>query len=274
MWLRLSSTTPGGGTSLNLLATPIRQWQGLARRDHRPWPLPRKPWIQGQSWQRLLFVHYRLEPEALSPLLGPGLFLQTFDGSAWLGVTPFRVTGLRLEGTPPLPGLSSFPELNVRTYVTDGTRPGIWFFSLDAGSQLAVRAARRFYHLPNYPARMHLNVDEERVSLRSERLGSRYRACFAANYRPVGSVAVAAPGTLESFLIERYCLYTHDGSALRRAEIHHPAWCLQPAAADVEHQGILPGGIGGLDPPLFHYAHEQHVLVWAPEVVPTPSNRQ
>ena len=256
-----------------LLATPLRQLAGLAVRDHRPWPLPRKPWIQGQSWQQLLFVHYRFEPGSLQEQVAEGLRVETFDGSAWLGITPFNLTGLRLALTPPLPGLSSFPELNVRTYVTDGARPGIWFFSLDAGSRLAVRAARRFYDLPYFHARMQLQTEADGVRLRSERLLSRDRARFIATYRPIGPGTVPAPGTLESFLVERYCLYAHDGTSLRRAEIHHPPWCLQPAAAEFEHEGLLPAGIGTVDDaePLLHFAREQHVLVWGPEVVHGPA---
>src|SRR5688572_23068397 len=110
---------------------------GLQRRaleevEHRPWPLPARPWLMGQTWHHLLFAHWRADPSTIDRLLPPPLVAQRRDGSAWLGITPFMVAGLRLRGTPPVPWLSWFPELNLRTYVEVNGKPGISFFSLDA----------------------------------------------------------------------------------------------------------------------------------------------
>src|SRR3954453_16381426 len=139
---------------LELFATPARQSAALREVEHRPWPLPAAPWAMGQTWEHLLFAHWRVDPEELRRLLPEGLELDTHDGEAWLGITPFRLTGLRLRGTLPLPRLSAFHELNVRTYVVADGKPGIWFFSLDADHRLAVLGARRLYRLPYHRARM------------------------------------------------------------------------------------------------------------------------
>jgi uncharacterized protein len=136
------------------LQTPARQASTLEETAHRPWPVPPGYWVQGQTWDHLLFAHWRVDEEQLRAIVPPQLPIDTFDGSAWLGVTPFRVSGLRVRGTLPVPVLSTFLELNTRTYVTLDGKPGIYFFSLDCESQLAVEAARRTYRLPYYRARM------------------------------------------------------------------------------------------------------------------------
>jgi len=150
------------GDAAELLVGPVglvanevpSQRAGLAETAHRPWPLPARPWLMGQTWYSLLFAHWAVTPEALRPLIPQPLELDLRDGQAWLGVTPFVVGGLRLRGTPPLPWLSRFPELNVRTYVDYGSHPGIYFFSLDAARLAAVAAARRAYRLPYFHAAM------------------------------------------------------------------------------------------------------------------------
>src|SRR4051794_13378971 len=133
-----------------------RQGTSLERVDHRPWPLPAGRWLMGQSWLDLLFMHWRVPEAALRRFVPDRLTIETYEGEAWIGVTPFELRGLRLHGTIPLPGLSAFPELNVRTYVTDGRKSGIWFFSLDAAHAAAVAAARRFYRLPYHRASMQI----------------------------------------------------------------------------------------------------------------------
>ncbi len=242
---------------IDFLEAPARQAAAVEETAHRPWPLPDEPWVQAQTWEELCFLHWRVEAEALRALLPEPLELETHEGSAWLGITPFRLTALRLRGVPPLPGLSTFPELNVRTYVSHGGRPGIWFFSLDAGSRLAVEAATRLYRLPYRHARMAVERHAGFVRYESSRPG----AVFSARYRGEGDFLVAGPGSLERFLTERYCLYTHDGEALRRAEIHHPPWQLQPAEIALELNTMSPVALPD-EEPLAHYAARQDVLVW------------
>jgi uncharacterized protein YqjF (DUF2071 family) len=208
----------------------------------------------GQTWQNLLFAHWRVPHDLLRPHVPERLELEQHDGSAWIGLTPFRIAGLRLRGALPLPLLSSFHELNCRTYVRAGDRPGIWFFSLDASSRAAVAAARRTYRLPYRYARIDATADSFRADV--DGAGS-----FHARYHGVGMPAPAEPGTLEHFLVERYCLYAAEGAI--RAEIHHAPWPLQRAEAEVEQRGIAPVELEG--EPICHYARRLDVLIWSPE---------
>src|SRR6478672_7073680 len=138
--------------TISFLDGAVRQAHVVDATDHRPWPLPETPWTSAQSWVDLGFLHWRAGPDQLRKLLPGSVELETFDGSAWLGVVPFVLTDLRLRGLPPVPRYSTFPELNVRTYVTRGDRPGIWFFSLDAASRLFVEAANTCTTSPRGPA--------------------------------------------------------------------------------------------------------------------------
>jgi uncharacterized protein len=230
------------------------QARSLRETEHRPYPHPRRPWTMGQTWQHLLFAHWRVPHDLLRPHVPERLELEEHDGSAWIGLTPFRVKGLRLRGVPPLPLASSFDELNCRTYVRLGDRPGIWFFSLDASSRAAVAAARRTYRLPYRHAR--IDATGDRFGAETEGGGS-----FRARYHGVGMPAAAEPGTLEHFLTERYCLYADDGRM--RAEIHHAPWPLQSAQAEVEHNGISPVELDG--EPICHVAQRLDVVIWSLE---------
>ncbi len=235
--------------------------------EHRPWPLPSGPWLMFQSWRTLLFAHWAVPAAHLQAVVPAELTLEEFEGRAWVGLTPFRLTDLRPRGVPALPRLSTFPEMNLRTYVRVGDRPGIFFFSLDAGSRLAVLGARAFYRLPYRRADMSVGSDNGWITYRSRRR-SGPEAEFVGRYRPVGEAFEAEPETLEHFLTERYALYTvlNDGSVLR-GEIHHAPWTLRPAEAEIERNTVagahgieLPG-----EAPLLHFAARQDTLVWPPE---------
>ena len=217
----------------------------------------------GQTWADLLFMHWRVPQAALRGLVPGGLELDTYDGHAWLGVTPFRITGLRLRGTLPVPGLSSFPELNVRTYVTHAGRPGIFFLSLDAASGPAVAAARRFYRLPYFRAQMSVVQKGSQVDFSSVRTEpGAFPRSLRAVYEPAGVAAEASRGTLEHFLTERYCLYTVDGTRLYRAEIHHGPWTLQPAEVQLAENTMPPRSLALSGAPLAHFSRRQDVVIW------------
>ena len=241
---------------------------GLQEAAHRPWPLPAGPWVMAQSWHDLLFAHWPVEAAALRPLVPSDLQIDTFDGRAWLAVVPFRMSGVRLRGIPPVPWLSAFPELNVRTYVTGGEKPGVWFFSLDAGNPLAVAIARAWFHLPYFKARMSCEDREGWIHYHSERT---HRGApvglLQARYRPVAEVVSAQPGTLEHFLTERYCLYTTDGRGrIIRGDIHHQPWPLQRAEAEFARNSMTESlAISLTSPPLLHFARRQDVVVWPPK---------
>jgi uncharacterized protein YqjF (DUF2071 family) len=228
----------------------LAQASSLEETEHRPWPVRAEPWVMGQSWRDLLFAHWRVPVETLRPHVPARLVLEEFDGSAWIGVTPFTVSGLRLRGLPPLPFLSRFEELNCRTYVRVGDRPGIWFFTLDASSRLMVEAARRTYRLPYRYARM-------RRTPRFESRRGRDVSVDAA-WQPRGPAFAAEPGSLEYFLTERYCLYADEGRA--RADIHHRPWPLQAAEAELDLRNFAPVPLEG--EPLLHHAARQDVVVW------------
>jgi uncharacterized protein YqjF (DUF2071 family) len=235
---------------------------------HRPWPLPEGPWVMAQSWHDLLFAHWPVDPTALRTLLPPQLHIDTFEGRAWVAVVPFRMTSVRLRGTPAVPWFSAFPELNVRTYVTYCGKPGVWFFSLDASNSLAVAIARAWFHLPYFRARMSCADREGWIHYQSERI---HRGAPAAKlkgrYRAVGESFSPHRGTLEHFLTERYCLYTTDGRGqIIRGEIHHPPWPLQCAEAEFGQNSMTESlGIALESRPILHFARRQDVLVWPPQ---------
>lgn len=214
-----------------------------------------------QTWDDLLFAHWRVPAEDVARLVPQGLEVDQHDGSAWIGLTPFVISGFRLRGMLPLPRLSTFPELNVRTYVTAGERPGIWFFSLDAASRLAVEGARRAYKLPYFHARMAARRRADRIEYSSDRLDASGKS-FLGTYRGDGDVFVAERDSLEWFLTERYCLYAVDGGRLLRADIQHPPWQLQDAELTLEHASMAPAALRLDGPPLCHFARRQDVLIW------------
>jgi uncharacterized protein YqjF (DUF2071 family) len=238
----------------------------LTRSSHRPWPLPAENWRWRQSWLDLLFLHWPVPAAALRPLVPAALELQERDGTAWLGLVPFRMEGVMRRPWPDLPWVSAFPELNVRTYVTLGNKPGVWFLSLDATNALAVWAARRFFHLPYHRARMSVARDADGYHYSSSRPG----ADFVATYAPTSEPYEAAPGSLEHWLTERYCLYARapDGS-LWRNDVHHHPWPLQAARASIEQNGMFSvHGIHVSGPPaLLHFSRRLDVVVWSSERV-------
>ena len=239
---------------------------------HRPWPLPCGPWIMKQEWHDLLFAHWAVPAEALRPVIPPGLEIDTFGGRAWLGVAPFRMAGVRMRGTPAIPGFSRFPELNVRTYVVRDGKPGVWFFSLDAANAIAVWGARTFFHLPYFLAEMSCAEESGWIRYESRRKGrGGSPASMRARYRAIGEMFHPQPGSIEHFLTERYCLYTADGKRrIIRCEIHHPPWPLQLAQAAIEENTMAAGAgitIAELKPELLHFSRQQEVVVWAQQVL-------
>jgi uncharacterized protein YqjF (DUF2071 family) len=238
----------------------------LRETAHRPWPMPASPWIMTQTWHDLLFAHWPVEARLLASRIPPGLDLDLFEGQAWLGIVPFRMTNVAPRGVPALPWLSAFPELNVRTYVRVEDRPGVYFLSLDAANPLAVLVARALFHLPYHRAAMHVEPRGTAIHYTSRRTtGGGPPAELVATYAPVAPGSRARPGSLEAFLTERYCLYTVDRwSRASRLEIHHPPWSLAPAQA---HIGVntMADALGLRLPPLLpllHFSKRQDMVAW------------
>ena len=246
-----------------MLDIAVRQRDALRETDHRPWPLPTGRWLVAQTWEDGVFAHWPADAEAVQALLPDGLEVDRHDGSAWLGVHAFRVECVRLHGALPVPWISSFPQLNVRTYVRAGKRPGLWFFSLDTPSLLAAQTARRVYRLPWRTCRLEIGERAAGLEVSATRSGGK---AFVARVSPRGTAEPADAGTLEHFLLERYCLYARNGGRLQRAELHHRPWEVQPALGTVDLNTIAPPGLVLEDePPLLHVARLQDVLAWSLE---------
>lgn len=244
--------------------------------QHRPWPLPRRPWAMSMVWKDLAFLHWAVDPAALAPRIPDGLTLDVRGGQAWVGVVPFAMEAVCPRWTPRIPPLSDFLELNLRTYVTCQQKPGVFFFSLDAASWLGVRVARRGFHLPYFDARMQCEQDSDSILYRSRRT---HRGCvaagFQARYEPTGAPFPSVPGSLEHWLTERYCLYASSPSGrLFRGDIHHAPWPLQQARCEVMENTLgEPFGIALPGPPaLAHFARHLPVRAWLLEAVAAPTH--
>lgn len=222
-----------------------------------------------QVWHDLLFMHWPLPMEQLRPLIPAELEIESHEGSAWIGVVPFHMSGIRAHWMPAIPGTSAFPELNVRTYVTAGGKAGVWFFSLDAANSLAVAGARRFFHLPYFRARMQVKKGSQGgIEYECHRTHRNAPAAdFRGFYRPVGYTFLAERGSLEYFLVERYCLYAWAKGRIFRGEIDHDPWPLQLAEAEVDANTMAAGhGISlPATKPVLHFVRRQEVKVWAVE---------
>ncbi len=242
-----------------------------------------------QNWGKLLFMHWPIDANALRPLIPAKLSIDTFDGSAWIGVVPFTMWGIRASFLPPVPGTSAFHELNVRTYVHFNGIPGVWFFSLDAAHSLAVWGARTFYHLPYFNAEMRLEQSGKHVdysSVRREdmtyakffdadrsgfaadfesgRFGNLPPARFDGGWNIGEPLLEAEPGSVEFFLTERYCLYAYHSDRIYRSRIYHEPWPLRTATIEkyestmIESLGLAtPEG-----PPVLHYTESIAVDIW------------
>lgn len=184
-----------------------------------------------QRWEQLIFLHWRWDAAEIQRTLPPGLFVDTFHGDAWLAIVPFYMRGIRPRFCPPVPGISDFLEMNVRTYVHDERgRPGVWFYSLDCNQPLAVWTARTFFHLPYQHARMRAPVAGHWIDYtchrRAEPTASRYR------YQVSDQTHLAEPGSLEFFLAERYLLFSQTPNGIRCGQVHHTPYPLADVKLD------------------------------------------
>ncbi len=232
----------------------------MENRTDRTWPLPRRPWVMQMTWSELLFAHWTIQPELVAKLLPTGVTLDTRDGEAWVGVVPFRMSGVTTRLCPPIPHLSRFLELNVRTYVTVGGKPGVWFFSLDAANRVAVRVARATSNLPYMDATMSMAKQEDgTTAFKSNRVHrGEPPATYNASYSPAGEFQNATPGSLEHWLTARYCLYSANRHGqVYRGEIDHPPWKLAPATYH-ERANTMGDTLG------FRFDEQPHLLMAEP----------
>ena len=227
--------------------------------------------VQRQRWAQLLFLHWRVDARALRELVPAELAIDTHEGDAFVGVVPFTMTGVRPVWAPPVPGISNFHETNVRTYVVDRNgNPGVWFFSLDAASRVAVTLARTFLHLPYHFAQMSLSTGSSGETVyETNRLWPKpLPAHFSARYAASGEAFHALAGTTEHFLAERYILFAqHSDGRLVRGRVHHTPYPLQ-AVKLLEWRESLLAASGIVRPdgePLAHYASEVSVEIFGLE---------
>ncbi|MGH9600212.1 MAG: YqjF family protein [Terracidiphilus sp.] len=248
----------------------------LIRTSRRPRPLPPGRWVTTQRWNDLLLAHWPVPAPAVQALLPEGVEADTFQGSAWVGMVPFWLDRIKFRGVPSLPGLRRIPDLNLRTYVRERETgaQGIYCFSIDASSLVAVAAARTIFHLPYYWAEMRLEQRSEReFSFYSRRRFASQPVMFNVRYRglgPTSRLAEIPPGSLEYFLTERYCLFTrnHNGQPVR-ANIHRVPSPLEEAEAEIERND-LPTAIGielPNTPPVLHYLRRLAVYIWPGELM-------
>lgn len=249
------------------------------RTSHRPKPLPSGRWALTQRWNDLLFAHWPIPAAKLAALLPDWLEVDSFEGFAWLSAVPFWLDRIKIRGIPQVPGIRSFPDLNLRTYVRDQfTRtPGIYSFSLDASSLMAVLAARAFYHLPYYWANMRLEERSEReFAFYSRRRFANREVVFNARYRGLGPTSRLAEhhrGSFEYFVTQRNCLFSVDrtGQPVRNS-LHYVPWPLEEAEAEIERND-LASSIGLTLPnvePILHYSRRLAVYIWPTEYVRSP----
>ncbi len=238
--------------------------QGSQNGTHRPFR--QGPWIMRQTWHNLLFAHWPLAPETVLHLIPGGLRLDTFDGKAWVGVIPFRLSGIGLRGIPAIPPFNAFPEINVRTYVTRDGIPGVYFLSLDANNPAAMSLARSWFRLPYIRSDITCRQSGDSVHFTSQRRDPALpTARFCGTYRPTGEAANSSPGTVEHFLTERYCYYSTDRAGkLYRCDVAHDPWLLQKAEAEItDNTMALAHGITlPAVEPLLHYAAHMKTTIW------------
>ncbi len=267
--------------------------------EHRPWLPPDAHWLFSQSWNDLLFAHFAIDPPTLRRLVPEALTLDLYDGVAWLTISSCSASHVRPSGVPPLPGISFFPQVNLRTYVTlqagqekpghDKTgqeKPGLYYFSVDAANLSAVWLARIFFRMPYWHAAIQLsgstihapnaeahNPEERSIHFRSSRLhgpaATNGPAKFDVSYTPEGEPERTRRGTLDEFLTERYCVYLWNRGRCYRAEIHHQPWALQRTSVNLRANSMAePLGLTlPLKPELCHFSRSLKMLAWAPERV-------
>lgn len=221
-----------------------------------------------QRWRDLAFVHWEVPVAALRPHVPARLELDTWEGRAFLGLVPFAMRDIRPSWLP-RPMAQDFLETNLRTYVHQGGRePGVWFFSLEASSWLAVIAARLGWALPYHHARMSMVREGERLDYATERRRDGARALVS--WTPGRRLGASEPGTVEHFLLERYVLYAERGGRLYRGRVHHPAYVARTATLHrMEETLAAAAGLPGLagEPAFVHACDGVDVEMFGLEAV-------
>ena len=231
--------------------------------DHLPFPMPKRRWSLRQNWINLTFLHWLVDPELLSPYIPKDLELDTFEGKAYVGTIPFIMEKVRPYFLPYLPFITTFPEFNVRTYVTKNGKPGVLFLTLDAQSRVTCFYAPRKYGLPYRYAKCRLKIDENRYSWASKRSSDSVE--LEGEAIATGEKRIAEKGTLEEFLFERYSLYTEHKGNLKMAYTLHEPWVFQDGEAKIVKNSLTECydlGIDIMNPEFVHLSEGVYVHTW------------
>jgi uncharacterized protein YqjF (DUF2071 family) len=235
--------------------------QMFEKTDHRPWSLPTGPWVMTQSWEKLLFAHWPIDPNIIRSRIPAPLELDTFENQAWITIVPFQMNRIRFRFLPSIPGMCSFPELNLRTYVTHQGKSGVYFLNIDADHHFAVWVANKFAYLPYSYAKIDWEEQNQQIHFACHRNN---QLSFEIYYQPASSAKNAKDCSLDHWLMERYCLYAAHHKNLYRGEIHHQPWSIQQAKVKIIHACMLDVHQLTIKKasPLFHYSHQLQVWAW------------
>ncbi len=235
--------------------------------DHVPFPMPERKHSLSQEWRYLSFLHWEVNPEKLEPYMPPGVEIDLYEGKAYVGTIPFLMKNVRPRLFPALPGISNFPEFNVRTYVKMNGKAGIVFLTLDAHSRITCSYAPRAYGLPYVYAKCKLDISEDNYQWSSKRVSDGVQ--LRGSCKAIGEQIQAKPGSLEEFLFERYSLYVEHKGRTKMAYTLHDPWTFRTAEATVEINTLTElfklGIENPLKPDLVHMSSGGHVHTWSIE---------
>lgn len=226
--------------------------------------LPSLPYIMKQTWTDSLFIHYPVNQQVLQKYVPDVLPIDTYDGMGWISVVPYLTSSMKLRGFPSIPGARQFPGYNVRTYVIVNGRPGIYFFSLTAANLIASTAARFFFRLPYYYLEIYMDNHNELVNFHSKSI-KKSGAQLICNYKPISKPNPAAKGSLDEWLVERYCLFTITKKGVPlRCNILHRSWLLQDVEVEIHKNTILSAlNISpATNEVIMHFSKRADVSIW------------
>lgn len=226
-----------------------------------------------QQWCDLAYVHWRYPAAEVQRLLPAGLTVDTFDGSAWVGLIPFRMRDVGAARGPAVPYLGTFSEVNVRTYVHAGGRPGVWFFSLDVDRLIPALVARASYRLPYcWGGTSHRRLGSSTTTVVRRRWPNRVEESTLRI--DVGGPIVA--DELDVFLTARWGLYSRSRRGLRYAPVDHEPWPLRSASvASVEDSLVEAAGLPTPEgEPHVRFSDGVSVRIGRPTRVQPPGERQ
>ncbi len=239
------------------------------RSDHLPFPMPDRPYSLVQEWKNLTFMHWEVDPEKLARYIPEGLEMDLFEGKAFIGTIPFMMTNVRPRLAFTMPGISTFPEVNIRTYVKRGEKGGVLFLTLEAQSFVTCTYAPRAYGLPYKYSKGRIEAREGEYIWETSRKGGTHKLVGKCEWEKQEDGAL--PDTLEEFLFERYCLYTVHRGKLCIAHTQHEPWKFGLGNAVLQSNSLTEEfdlGISNvLNPDLVHVSEGVYVRTWSAEVV-------